>query len=504
MTSKEAEKITRTAREALHCKDASRASPLLAQAYRHRSEVLHVVVEKACSALDGSRAPQLLLLGAGLDTSYEKLYGDRAFAVDLPSVVEQRSGEAKAMGIAADLRDADALIEQLSAFDFGRNTVILVEMVLNYLPSHAVGQLILRLSTEFTRMGGQPILVCYDYFTLSETSGFSKVMLDAFRARGAPLEHVLTKRRDQYDFLCGKGWPSSYVGSIGAAMATFRDRGLIVNSAFRAANPPGPAPFFDEHASLALLERHYHITIAGHNEDRKDTLCQLCSDLGLSAKYSGGSSSGLPPEEPIHVPGTPTITIRRMPSGNDKGLKSIWDAASELYATGMRPCADKYSAVAKFTKKARKQIQSPWLHSKAPVTETGTGCTFWVAEEDTGGVDGEKSVVGLVGVRGNNSGTQQQAAGVLELCHMAVAERCRGKGVATSLLDAVFSFLQKHPPLSSSASSWRLELTVLVDLRQALALYSRAGFAPVGDPATLTNETGPPCSLQRMSLLLTK
>ena len=498
------EKIARTANEALQCKEASsRTSPLLARAYRHRSEALHVIVERALSAVRDSVTPQLLLLGAGLDTSYEKLYEASVFAVDLPSVMQQRTVEQKSVGIIADLRDVSALTKGLadSGFDFGINTVILVEMVLNYLSSNAVEQLLSHLSMEFTKQGGHPILVCYDYFKLSERSDFSRVMQDAFRARGAPLEHVLTKRKDQHAFLHGAGWSTTCVKSMGATLATFHDKDLIVNSVFRTAHTQGPTSFFDEHASLALLQKHYHVTIAGISAasaagKEKDTLLQLLADLGLSAKYrsNGGTTlPGMPQEESIAVPGSsPIIFIRRLQQLDDRVLSD----ASELYTTTMRPYSDKYPAVGKFTKKAGKQIRNPWLHFKAPGGEEGY--TLWVAEVDNAEAEGARAVVGLVGVRGPSNSSSPRTRGELELCHMAVEESCRGKGVGTSLLRAALSYLQQLP--LPSLSSWSLDLTVLVDLRQAQSLYSRAGFVPVGEPTTLHSETGPPCSLQRMSL----
>lgn len=519
------ETVSKTAKEALMGKDStSKGSPLMSRAYQHRCQALHVIVEKALTTMGSGT--QLLLLGAGLDTSYERLYADHfdaAFTVDVASITEQRDSSSKIKVVKADLRDIRSLKEALvtSRFDFSKRTVILVEMVLNYLPSTAVEDLLLFLSGEFSNAGGSPILICYDYFKLSENSAFSSVILQKFRMRGAPLEHAPLDKVAQHSLLRSCGWSTTCVNSVGETIATFKDRHLIMNSIFysESARDIGEsAPFFDEYASLALLDKHYAITIASITplkEDKEDAATAVSStfaELGLSPCQApppspSGERSVFVSDGYLEELSLPGISIKRMHKAT---LSLHWNEAAEIYCSSMRPYAEKYGSVAKFVNKARKQMQQPHRHF---ATQHEEEYSFWIAQEEKksrGDKDNAQgSIIGLVGLRGlpylSSSATPEtDGKQVLELCHMAVEEKHRGKGVGTALLKAVMLYFDRLSSSSSDRglSGCRVDLTVLTDLRAAHRLYWRAGFANIDEPAVLPNHHGPACLLQRMTLSL--
>ena len=166
-------KISQTASEALKCKKGACMS-FLALLYKHRRLCMHAVVEHSLASLlfgqvDTRR--QLLVLGCGLDTSYEESFaerrGVRVFHVDLPEVVSLGTNK---QAISADLRHVDSLHEKLSkaGFCFSTHTVVLTEMVLNYLPRLAVQSLLSFLSSA---LHGHALFVSYDFVLPEKSSG---------------------------------------------------------------------------------------------------------------------------------------------------------------------------------------------------------------------------------------------------------------------------------------------------------------------------------------------
>jgi O-methyltransferase involved in polyketide biosynthesis/GNAT superfamily N-acetyltransferase len=597
------EGVAKTAGEAIHCKDpASKAAPLLVRMYQHRSKVMHVIAEKAltalkhhdnnaacgdagatagfegaCSGTDTSMGEeetskenekcttQLLIIGAGFDTSYETLYSspsssnnwplaDTVFAVDLPSVIEKRkSNSSSSIGtrdVAADLCDIDSVSAGLASkgFDFGCRTVVVAEMVLNYLPtSVAVQRLLSYLAASFTACETEAILVCYDFVQITEESHFSRLVLEKFRERGAPLGHVPRNQVTHKGFLQGAGWATAGVRDIQSVWAHFDRSGLTAASRYmctrrqqqqqqegeieeeRCKKKPMP---FDEYAALALLEQRYSISVASNvsmDRNRRGLGCGagLLGDLGMITAAElraaqlglglGLAPSGQAKEEeeafPIACEG---IRIHRL---HTRSGSRVWREANTLYAACMQPYADTYPAVAKFVvKKAAKQLLCDSPHNHFSSGAGGGSLTFWVAR-DVGAEGGGHGVVGMVGLQLRQGGDSLSSSSlpVAELCHMAVHEAYRGKGLGMSLLAAALSYARNESSSSSSSKDnssngdarvSRVDLTVLTDLKAAQRLYVRAGFVALGPPLELkegahnskSTSARAVCTLQRMTL----
>jgi ribosomal protein S18 acetylase RimI-like enzyme len=76
----------------------------------------------------------------------------------------------------------------------------------------------------------------------------------------------------------------------------------------------------------------------------------------------------------------------------------------------------------------------------------------------------------------------------LEISHMCVDSACRGRGIGTLLLNAVFAHAKQCDPAPQN-----IVLSVMTDLSAAMALYVKKDFRNDGPPV----ENGS-CFLQKM------
>ena len=311
--------VAKTAKEAIICKSSSsllgndcgglqkprmgdgdgfkcrRQSPLLNRIYHSRNQVIHKMVASCLRTLqfhenDAVLNPQLLLLGAGVDVTFEGLYSNstKIFAVDYPEIMLERktalsdirfdkdSGVSESFLesnspslISADLCDFDDLWMKLSRSGFNAecSTIVLIECVLCYIDSSSVQKLLKQLSNH---LPPQSILITYDPMvpkpsinsTLSNLSvtrsDFAQMMADKFTERNAPILHNIKSIEMQKTFnkLCG--W--QYV----TAMSMYTASRCVLTPEERMI--PISAEPFDEFASLAMLHKLYNVTLASLSE----------------------------------------------------------------------------------------------------------------------------------------------------------------------------------------------------------------------------------------------
>jgi O-methyltransferase involved in polyketide biosynthesis len=314
--------ITRTAKEAMICKMSSSSliceapyahrtqneeqkamkkivqNPLLNRMYHTRHLIVHKMVSSCLNSfkinqntkLNQNQKCQLLLLGAGIDISFEKLYSDSAsiFSLDLPEVIKERQAvlsgvqieetlindsvsdtfAAKIVAVPGDLRSFSAAWDSLlvNGFDSDCPTIVVVECVLCYIDTPSVEKLLAHLSGHLCK---QSVLITYDpmaprsSYSQSTTSipinsGFAQMMADKFEDRKAPILHSIETKEIQRNFILSCKW--EYVLTLNMYQALH----CILTAKER--RVPILLEPFDEFTSLALLHRLYGVTFASMDD----------------------------------------------------------------------------------------------------------------------------------------------------------------------------------------------------------------------------------------------
>lgn len=270
--------ICRTALDALHCKQSAqhfllgqtceqklhRQTPLLNRFYHLRARSLHTAVQSAVTAFQtsGCESIQLLLLGGGLDTSFEAHFQHmKVVVVDLPEVLAYRRKNcppSNSVLVEGDLRDMSKVVGHLSAagFDWHAPTVVLAECVLCYLHPAAVQATLTALATRLP-MG---VLIAYDpmlNLSADRADGLAHMLASKFAERGAPLLTVHPDRDHILRQLYQCHWQHNTCLTVCEYMQT------ILTAADRRIDLQ--AEPFDEHADLMLLCQRYSISIASTN-----------------------------------------------------------------------------------------------------------------------------------------------------------------------------------------------------------------------------------------------
>jgi O-methyltransferase involved in polyketide biosynthesis len=310
--------ITRTAKEAMICKmsssslsceapDAHRApneeqkamkkitqNPLLNRMYHTRHVIVHKMVSSCLKSLKinqnttlhQNQTCQLLLLGAGIDISYEKLYSDSAavFSLDLPEIISERKAAlsviqteetfmkntvkdtfaAKIVAVPGDLRSFSSAWDSLLANGFDKEcpTIVVLECVLCYIDTPSVEKLLSHLSGHLCK---KSVLITYDpmaprsSFSQSLTSipmsnGFAQMMADKFEDRKAPILHSVETKEIQKKFILSCKWEHVLTLNMYQALHCF-----LAAEERRISILLEP---FDEYTSLASLHKLYGITCA--------------------------------------------------------------------------------------------------------------------------------------------------------------------------------------------------------------------------------------------------
>ena len=269
--------IIRTAREAKHCKSPSTAkTTLLRYVYLIRSKILHKITASMIHHFQQwynsnsviSSSIQLLILGCGLDESFDMYSAATIYCVDFEQIIEERKASSHNVGndhdhihfVASDIRDVESLLIDLkrSSFDVSVPTLIICECVLCYidLPSRT------HLLSELSRQLHHPIALIYDPIVSSSSSisshmnGYAIEMKAKFEERQAPLLSSLYSISDTINHYHSCGWNYCISSTISQAMQCYlspQERRDISSSI--------PTDSFDEYASLALLNHLYAITM---------------------------------------------------------------------------------------------------------------------------------------------------------------------------------------------------------------------------------------------------
>ncbi|RYG95347.1 hypothetical protein EON65_56115, partial [archaeon] len=175
-----------------HREEINRQSPLLHRFYLLRSRIIHRALNYITGHIDENNDFQLLLLGGGLDVSYEKRYPQaKCFVVDVLDIVQARKPHQpfNTVSLEGDLIAWPKVLSDLlmSGLDPTIPTVVIVESVFAYLPSGVPATILHSLATSFRRC----FLLIFDVcFASSTENGFAEMLFSKFNTKQAPLLSV--------------------------------------------------------------------------------------------------------------------------------------------------------------------------------------------------------------------------------------------------------------------------------------------------------------------------
>lgn len=417
--------IERTAIEAYHSKHVMQQSPLQNRFSYYRKKLMHSILNKLIT----SENIQILVLGAGLDDTYEHKYPkNRFFIVDLPNVIKLRKCGTNACNIAGDLRNIDDLIESLNINRFERNveTIIVLEFVLPYIGTDAVAILFQKLNKYIENS----ILVLYEpIFTPNpQQQDFYSMYYNKFDERGAPLLHVNKTVENNILLLQRCGWFNTIALSQQEALNSWLDAADRVYSI-------GDEPF-DEYSSLAILNSIYYYTITFNSDRCNDKIVREKLSLATRIKSIESRINALEAARNA-------LNIRESSS---QDVVAVSDVVAQCFAE----YCQRYNTIAKFIKKSLTKLPRDISNCNEKKTK------FWVLTD-------KNIVIGTIGIRFTSNSTA-------EIMHMCVAPTHRKKGYGSKLLLHALNYFERIPPPVS------LQLSVMDVCTQAKELYLKNGF----------------------------
>jgi len=474
---------------------------------------------------------QLLLLGAGVDRSFEtgkytEANGVRqTFAVDLPSVLQQREALERdqpspcpAANIAFDLnsRPSSGLVQLLQAAGFCSNTptVVVLEMVMGYLDEYVVQTSLLPL------LASLPVcIVSYDVL-LDLRSSYGAELAAEFARHGAPLRCLRASPSAHAQFFVDSGFeaPGSVV-TVPMAMAISALFGPG-SKRLQCLKPLGsPAPLLmDEYGSLGVLHQCYSVTVAS-----SAALGAVRLPISLPAPFS-----------PTRLQTPPLLfcncaTHRGCENANEIVADVIRpvsiDSAGELsalaalYTNCFAPWAQRYAPVRRFTKAALKAFafssanvetdpsdfaaksksSSKWGKPEAELLVSmhsacgrPAGCVAVSLKLNSAysiPVDSNTKTLPPSSSSQHNS-SPNLGVSEAELQLLCVSESRRGEGLGKRLVQAALRRASEWGPQT------RIHLSVLRDQAAALRVYDRCGFVQCGEI-----DCGGGCTLLHLSKL---
>lgn len=223
-------------------------NPLLTKIYGERVVLLHKIVNKLTQNSTGYH--QLLLLGAGLDISYDQ-YCPRVFAVDRREyLLQQRKSHQSIVNIAADLNDTEELFQKLasSSFDLIAPTIIILECVYTYLNEDSA-----LLQAIAQRIPNSILLLYEPVFPIAKPGDYNEKFLESFRSHGAVPKPSKVSAQAYSRHFRVNGWNHVHCSNVNDALRMFLSR--EERSALVSEDP------FDEFASLALIRKRYIIFV---------------------------------------------------------------------------------------------------------------------------------------------------------------------------------------------------------------------------------------------------
>jgi len=506
----------------------TKGTPLQNVLYFSRSCTIHALSQDAVTHLRQScSGVQLLLLGAGLDRSFEtgEMYTEengvrRIFAVDLPSVLQQREAlereqpsSCPAVNIAFDLnsRPSLGLVQLLQAAGFCSNTptVVVLEMVMGYLDEIVVQTSLLPL------LASLPVcIVSYDVL-LDLRSSYGAELAAEFARHGAPLRCLRASPSAHAQLFVDSGFKAP--GSVVTVPMT-----IALGSLFGPGPGPGPgskrlqslkslgspAPLLmDEYGSLGVLHQRYSVTVAS-----SAALGAVRLPISLPAPFSLTSMQSPPLlfcNCASHRGGendNEIVTDVIRPVSIDNSAAGELSALAALYTSCFEPWAQRYAPVRRFTKAALKafaissaniETDSSGFAAKAKSKSSSKwgkpDAELLVAVHSACGRPAGCVAVSLkpnsaysVPVDSNNKtlppssssqyhSTPNLGVSEAELQLLCVSESRRGEGLGKRLVQAALCRASEWGPQT------RIHLSVLRDQAAALRVYDRCGFVQCGE-----------------------
>lgn len=222
---------------------------------------------------------QLLILGAGLDLSYDN-YFDETYNIDFADIITQRKS-IKSMKnnilISADLRNYDDLIKKLISanFNFMKETIIIAECVFIYIDQIYVVKLLAGLASVLKNA----TILTYDPLFPSNGNSNHNIFMDdllkKFMKRGAPFPTVHSLQ-EQLNMFVDCGWKHVCCSNLNDAICTF------LNTADNSFHPD--SELFDEFSSLAIIRKNYSFTIASLKQEDFQSCWNLIVNKNIDFK----------------------------------------------------------------------------------------------------------------------------------------------------------------------------------------------------------------------------
>lgn len=468
-----------------------RQTPLLNRFYHFRSKIVHHATQAAVSCLTNlasnpDQKVQLLILGAGLDLSFEESFPQhKVFAVDLPQITTYRKENhlvrENTILIEGDLQDLSKKVIftlQEQGFNWTKPTCVVAEVVLCYLSPSVVETVLQSLASRLS----SPILITYDPMldiSADQRDGLSHVLYKKFQEKGSRLLTVHARPTEVLEHYYSCGWHYLNVWNMYDYMHTMlsaEDRRINV-----VAEP------FDEHADLLLLCQRYSITVAS----TVDTIFLQASKMLFSSRERKEDSEMIRrialenrlrlAEAKLDVLQkrlalSSAVNIRLAVKSDEELLKGMYLKAFADYMVD--------TSVSRYIKSSTKKLgqlinyNSPTSHSKFLVICQG------------------KLVVGCIAIKpiGSNKNEVEsgQSSKEMEITHFCVSPVNQRRGLGGKLLSVAIEECRR-------LGAKKIDLSVLQELKAAQALYFKHGFVLV-EQQRLTDS----CVILHLSLQLDK
>eukprot|EP01039_Chlorochromonas_danica_P009279 gene9280-10244_t len=504
--------ICRTALDAVNCKVSAesilgnnkdvqqrmvgktrRQTPLLNRFYHFRSKIVHHATQAAVSSLanltsNPDQKVQLLILGAGLDLSFEESFPQhKVFAIDLPQVTAYRKENHlvrdNTILVEGDLQELPqkvTLTLQEQGFNWTLPTCVVAEVVLCYLSPRVVETVLQSLASRLS----SPILITYDPMldlSADQKDDLSHVLYKKFQEKGSRLLTVHARPTEILEHYYDCGWHYINVWNMYDFMHTMlsaEDRRINV-----VAEP------FDEHADLLLLCQRYSITVAS----TVDTIFLQASKILLSIREREQSSETIrliALENRLRlVEAKLDVLQKRLAFSSEVNVRLALKSDEELLkGIYLKAFADYLvdTSVSRYIKSSTKKLgqlinyNSPTSHSKLLVICQGKLVVGCIAIKPTGSNKNESNV---------ESG---QSSKEMEVTHFCVSPVNQRRGLGGKLLSVAIEECRR-------LDAKKIDLSVLQELKAAQALYFKHGFVLV-EQQKLTES----CVILHLSLQLDK
>ena len=260
--------IIKTAREAILCKSPNHVkTSLLNYIYSIRSKLIQKLIFSTIDSINSNKnlntnSIQLLVLGSGLDLSYDLYPVNHIYLVDFHEVIVQRieatiiHTTSNIRYISGDLREFGILWRNLlsNGLDINMPTIIVCECVLCYIDLLNMNNILSTLSLHLQIS----VLISYDPIisqvntTAQHTLDYINMMYNKFQERNAPLLYNIHSKSQYISNLYNTGWKHVLLCNINNAVKCIlseHERKLLYTNEF------------DEYGSLALLHNLYVIVI---------------------------------------------------------------------------------------------------------------------------------------------------------------------------------------------------------------------------------------------------